>query len=651
MQETQLTKPRIVHAKTPEVVAEEESRRLGHARTLLSELLVVAGTRTVANTLELFNEMSTDIVEVAMQGELMMNTHPEAGVREAADKAYQAAKKLDTEFSLNRELYEAISALDVSREDSETQRAVFKILRDFRRAGVDRDETTRTRVRALWDEINAIGVEFDNVIRGDVRSIRVTRDELEGLPEDFLAARPPAPDGTITITTNYPDALPVFQYGRNSDVRRRLLFEFRNRGYPKNLDILKALISKRHELATLLGYRSWADYITEDKMIGSARAAAEFIEKVTETAGRSAREDYGMFLARKRKDNEDATALDPWDRTFYEEIVRAEQFAFDSKEIRPYLPFERVREGLFTITGRLFGLRYERVNDAGVWHHQVEAYDVYQGDTRLGRFYLDLHPRDGKYTHAAAFGVTVGLREKQLPQAGLVCNFPDPAKGLALMTHDDVVTFFHEFGHLLHGILAGGQRWAKNAPWEVEWDFVEAPSQMLEEWTRDAESLRTFARHHETGEPIPENLVQRLVRADGVGRGLDARRQMSLAALSLNYYNRDPEALDTSAVAREIHERYDLIPWFEDTHFECGFGHLNQYSAIYYTYMWSLVIAKDLFQQFKENGDLLDPTQAGKYRRLILQPGSSRPAADMVREYLGREPSFEAFAAWLDARL
>ncbi len=651
MQETPLTEPTIVHAKTPDGLGAEAVRRLDLARSFLAGVLAVHGARTVANTLEPFNEMYAHIAEVASQSELALNTHPEAAVREAADKAYQDAKKLETEFSLNRALYDAVASLDVARDDADTQRAIFKTLRDFRRAGVDRDEATRVRVRALWDEINATGVEFDNIIRGDVRSIQVTREELDGLPEDFLAARPPGPDGKITITTNYPDALPVLQYGRNADVRRRLLFEFRNRGYPKNVDVLKRLIAKRHEIATLLGYRHWGDYITEDKMIGSANAAAEFIDKVTQTAERRAREDYRMFLARKREDRPEAAAIDPWDRGYYEEIVRAEQFAFDSKEVRPYFPFTRVRDGLFTITSRLFGVRYERVDDAALWHPQVEAYDVFQGDARIGRFYLDLHPREGKFTHAAAFTVALGLRGKQLPQACLVCNFPDPTKGPALMTHDDVVTFFHEFGHLLHGIFAGGQRWAKNGMGEIEWDFVEAPSQMLEEWTRDADSLRTFARHHETHATIPDDLVRRLVRADALGRGLDSRRQMSLAALSLNCYIRNPAGLDPTALAREITERYDLIPWFEGTHFECGFGHLNGYSAIYYTYMWSLVIAKDLFQQFKERGDLLDPMQAGKYRRLILQPGSSRPAADMVREYLGREPSFDAFAAWLDVRL
>jgi thimet oligopeptidase len=528
---------------------------------------------------------------------------------------------------------------------------VFKVLRDFRRSGVDRDEATRTKVRALWDEVNAIGVEFDNVIRADVRSIRVRPEELEGLPEDFLAARPPGPDGLVTLTTNYPDALPVLQYGREGDVRRRILFEFRNRGFPKNEDVLKKLIAKRDALAKTLGYAHWGDYITEDKMIGSARAAAVFIEKVTQTAERRAREDYRMFLDRKKQDAPQATALDPWDRTYYEEIVRGERFAFDSKELRPYFPFPRVRDGVFAVTGTLFGVRYERVTDAPLWHAQVEAWDVYEGDRQLGRFYLDLHPRDGKYTHAAAFGVVVGLRGKQLPQACLVCNFPDPSTGPALMTHDDVTTFFHEFGHLLHQIFSGHQRWAKNQMGEVEWDFIEAPSQMLEEWARDPTSLRTFAKHYESGEPVPEELVRKLDRADALGRGLDARRQMFLAALSLNCYTRDPGTIDTTTLVRELNARYDLIPFFEGTHMECSFGHLSGYSAIYYTYMWSLVIAKDLFQAFKPQGDILNPRQAGKYRRLILDPGSARSAADMVRGYLGREPSFEAFAEWLDARL
>jgi thimet oligopeptidase len=214
------------------------------------------------------------------------------------------------------------------------------------------------------------------------------------------------------------------------------------------------------------------------------------------------------------------------------------------------------------------------------------------------------------------------------------------------MDYQDVVTFFHEFGHLIHMVFAT-RKWTKTTMNDLEWDFVEAPSQMLEEWVRHPEPLQTFAVHNETGEPIPAEFVERMDRADAVARAFGIYRQLLFAAVSLAYYTRDPTGLDTTDFLREVHRRYPLMPYFEGTHFQCNFGHLNGYSAIYYTYVWSLVIAKDLFRRFQEATSLLDRRIARAYRRAILDAGSARPAEDMIRTFLGREMRFEAFEAWL----
>lgn len=647
---TRMTTPKIALAGTPKDVKALTEAGIARARSILSRVLAVKGARTVANTLAPYNEILRIAYEVAHQGELIFNAHPEATVRDAGNEAYQVAMSFLAELNLNRPLYEAFERLKVKGADPETRHAVFKILRDFRRAGVDKDEATRARLKALNEEITAVGSQFDRNINEDVRSINVEGpDKLVGLPPDYIAAHP-VKDGGIAITTNYPDALPVFQYAQDPDVRRRLQWEFLNRGYPKNLEILDRLLAKRHELARLLGYESYAEYVTEDKMIGSAQAATGFVEKITKAAGARTQRDYSKLLERKRKDAPGAGSLDPWDPGYYMERVRAEQHAFDSQEVRPYFQFERVRDGIFAITGRLFGVRYRRVKSVAVWDGSVEVYDVYDGRTRLGRFYLDLHPREGKFGHAAAFPVVIGLRDLQYPQAALLCNFPDPRKtaGPALMEHNDVVTFFHEFGHLLHEIFSGRSKWVKTSMGDIEWDFVEAPSQMLEEWARRPEGLQSFATHCNTGEPIPRELVDRLERAQSVGRGLQVRRQMFFSALSLNYYNRDPTGLDTTAIAKDLNARYYPVPWYEGTHFQCNFGHLNGYSAVYYTYMWSLVIAKDLFGRFLRERSIMSPAMARRYRRAILEPGSAKPAARMVREFLGRAPRFHAFEAWLN---
>ncbi len=645
-----MTKPIILFLDSPAAVTKASDAMLARARKLLDRILRVRGPRTVDNTLRPFNELSNVVSLVGLQNQLLFNAHTEASVRDAANKAYLAADSFSTELSLNRSLYDAFSALDVSRKDAETRFAVFKILRDFRRSGVDRDEATRARIKALNDEISEIGSAFDRNINDDVRSIPVANpSELAGLPEDFVARHPPK-DGRILLNTTYPDAFPVLQYARDSGLRQRMQKEFLDRGYPKNLEVLARLLEKRHELARLLGHTSYAAFVTEDKMIHSADAAAEFVEKVSMAARERTAQDYGLLVERKREDMPGAVGLEPWDATYYTERVRAEQQRFDSQEIRPYLQFEKVRDGLFAITGRLFGLRYRRVRGVPVWHPSVEVYDVYEGRRRLGRFYLDLHPREGKYGHAAEFPLVIGLRSIQLPQAALLCNFPDPSSsaGPALMQQQDVETFFHEFGHLLHVILSGRSAWIKTSMEGIEWDFVEAPSQMLEEWARRYESLSTFARHHATGETIPRELVERMEKANAVGRGLWTSRQDYLAALSLNYYNRDPTGLDTSALAKELNVRYYPVPWYEGTHFQCNFGHLNGYSAIYYTYLWSLVIAKDLFSRFRASESIMDPRLARRYRKAILEAGSVRPAADLIRDFLGRPTRFDAFRTWLD---
>jgi thimet oligopeptidase len=316
--------------------------------------------------------------------------------------------------------------------------------------------------------------------------------------------------------------------------------------------------------------------------------------------------------------------------------------------MRPFFEYGRVKEGVLALTARLFGLRYERVGDAPLWHPDVEVYDVWEGEQRLGRFFLDMHPREGKYKHAAQFTLATGKRGVRAPQGALLCNFPKPGAEPALMQHRDVETFFHEFGHLLHHILGGRTRWAGLSGVRTEWDFVEAPSQMLEEWSWDADALATFARHCETGEVLPRERVVRMKAAEEFGKGLWVRQQMYYAALSLELYRNPPSGLDIDELSRSLQERYTPFRPVAGTHFHLSFGHLDGYSAIYYTYMWSLVIAKDLFTEFQQQG-LMNPSPAARYRRLVLEPGGSQEAAGLVRDFLGRDFNFQAYQRWLDA--
>ena len=440
-------------------------------------------------------------------------------------------------------------------------------------------------------------------------------------------------------------------YAKNAEARKKLSSLSKNRGYPKNMEVLDKLIAKRSELAKLLGYAHWADYVTEDKMIKSAAAISKFLTEVSAIAKPRAEREVRMLLEAKRKDFPKAKVVEDWEKTYYEELVKQQYFSFDSQSVRPYFDYPQVKQGLLDLTAEMYGISYQKVTDVKVWDPSVEVFDVMEGDEKLGRIYLDMHPRDDKYKHAAQFTLVSGVEGTQLPEGVLVCNFPNPAdsEGPALMVHDQVVTFFHEFGHLLHHTLGGHQKWLRFSGVATEWDFVEAPSQFFEEWAWDPAVLQRFAKHYETGKPIPTELVQKMREADEFGQGHWVRQQMFYAAISLNYYSQDPAKIDTTRLLKELQAKYSMFPYMDDTHFQANFGHLDGYSAMYYTYMWSMVISKDLLSPFKKNG-LLHKETAMKYRRAILDPGGTKDAAELVEDFLGREYSFESYRRWLEGK-
>ncbi|ACL63783.1 Thimet oligopeptidase [Anaeromyxobacter dehalogenans 2CP-1] len=633
---------------TPPAFTEGCRRDMDRARAEAARARALGPAGGLA-TLEAFDAAFAALSEAASRASLARNVHPDPALRDAAEAAEREVDALSTELSLDRGLYDALAGLDPSGLDAPTRHLVEKSLRDFRRAGVDRDDATRARVKALREELVRVGQEFGRNIKDDVRRLEVEPAALDGLPEDWRRAHAPGPDGRVTLTTDNTDYVPFLTYARSAAAREALWRLYRLRGHPRNLEVLSRMLARRADLARLLGYPSWAAYVTEDKMIGSDGAAADFIERIARAAEARMRRDHAQLLERKREERPDADRVEPWDSAWLQERVKAERYGFDSQSVRPYFEYQRVKQGVLDVTGRIFGIAYRRAPDAPVWHPEVEAWDVIEDGALLGRVYLDMHPRDGKYKHYAQFTLASGQAGRRLPEGVLVCNFPRPAPGApALMEHGDVRTFFHEFGHLLHHVLGGHTRWAGQSGVATEWDFVEAPSQMLEEWVWDPEVLATFARHVDTGEPIPAELVARMKAADEYGKGLMVRQQMFYAATSLELHRRDPGALDTTALVAELQERYTPFRHVPGTYFQESFGHLDGYSAIYYTYMWSLVIAKDLFGPFREAG-LLDPAPARRYRRAVLEPGGSKPAAELVKDFLGRPHAFDAFAAWLEA--
>jgi len=639
-----------VWSARPDVEAFEkmENERLAAAQQSIARIAAVRGAHTVENTLAPYDEAVRQLNTANYLSTLMQQVHPDSAYRDRATAMTTKVGAAISGLSLNRPVYEALAAVDSSHADAATRYYLQRQLLEFRLAGVDKDESTRARLKQLNQDLTEEQSIFDRNISDGRKTVRATRAELAGLPPDFIDRHKPAGDGSFELTTDYPDALPVLKFASSDAFRRRMYIAFETRAYPKNLEALKKMLETRYRIASLLGYPSWADYNAADKMVAKGANIAAFIQSLDTAAQPGRDRELQMLLAEKRRARPQAQDIEAYEFSYLSEQVRRAQYDFDSQSVRPYLPFARVKQGILDTAATLFHLQFRQEPNVAAWDPAVETWDAIDGGQAIGRFYLDMHPRPGKYSHAEMSPVLDGIRGKQLPEAILVCNFPTPtATDPGLMEYNDVVTFFHEFGHLMHWILAGKQPWAGISGISMESDFVEAPSQMLEEWLRSPQVLALFARHYKTGEIIPADLVARMNRASAFGRASQVAQQLAYTAISYDLYkgkprDADPDVIDDLDVRRYAH----LIPE-PGTHLFASFGHLAGYSSAYYTYMWDKVIAEDFFTQF-DRKNLLAGEAPMRYRRQVLEPGGSLSANDLVRNFVGRAQNLTAFQDWMN---
>jgi Zn-dependent oligopeptidase len=624
-----------------------ETDRLAAGQRSIDKLLSAKGPRTIENTLVPFDEAVHQNNSAGYFAQLMEQVHPDATFRDRATLMLTKVSAAQTAIALNHEVYNALAALDLSQADAATRFYVQRQLLEFRLSGVDKDEATRARLKKLNDQATEQQSMFDRNISDGKNTVEADPAELDGLPQDYIDRHQPGADGKVHLTTDYPDALPVFTFAKSDSLRRRMSLAFNTRAYPKNQEVLTNLMKTRYEIATLLGYSSWADYNAADKMIAKGHNIAEFINQVNDASRDLSRREFEMLLAEKQKTDPGAKEIWDYERSYLSELVRRSKYDFDSQAVRPYFPFMEVKQGILDTAADLFHVSFQQEQSIPSWDPAVETWIVIDSGKPIGRFYLDMHPRPGKYSHAEMAPVLDGIRGKQLPEAILVCNFPVPtATDPGLMDYGDVETFFHEFGHLMHHILGGQQEWAGISGITMESDFVEAPSQMLEEWIRSPQVLAKFARHYKTGEPIPAELVARMNRASAFGRGGWAGRQNAFSAVSYDIYKTKPEDVDLDKVNLDDARRYTLFTPLPDTHSWASFGHLGGYSSAYYTYLFDKVIAEDFFLQF-DHQNLLAGDAPMRYRRIVLEPGGSMSANDLVKNFMGRPQNITALQHWM----
>jgi thimet oligopeptidase len=647
-QEIPKSQPPIWSTK-PDVAAFEkiENDRLAAGQRAVDQIVTSKGMSS-DKTLGLYDEAIRQLNSANYFSSLMEAVHPDSAFRDHAEAMTRKVSAAQTALSLNRDVYKALAALDLSHADAPTQYYVKRQLLEFRLAGVDKDDATRARLKKLNDELTDEQSTFERTINDEKLTVSVKdASQLDGLPQDYIDRHKPGKDGTITITTDYPDMLPALKFTKSDSLRRQLFQAFNARAYPKNQEVLTNMLKTRYELASLLGYESWADYSAADKMIVKGANIADFLDQLQKASRPMADKEFAMLLEEKKKTSPEATEVGDYEVGYLAEQLRRSKFDFDSQSVRPYFPYPQVRQGILDTAATLFHVTFRQEKNVPAWDPSVETWDVIDGGKAIGRFYLDMHPRTGKFTHAEMSPVLDGIRGKQLPEAVLICNLPEPtASDPGLMEYNDVVTLFHEFGHLMHWILGGQQQWAGISGITMESDFVEAPSQMLEEWMRSPQVLSSFAHHYKTGEVIPADLVARMNRASAFGRATFIAQQTDYSALSYDVYKGKPENVDLDAITHDDAVKYTPFTPLPGTHMYASFGHLAGYSSAYYTYMWDKVIAEDFFMQFDHTNLLAGPAPM-RYRRAVLEPGGSVSANDLVKNFLGRPQNMDALQKWM----
>jgi len=621
-------------------------QHLRRADADLARLMAVKGARTVGNTLRPYDDAANEIILAVAQSSVMYGVGVTKELRDKAQALTQTANAAYTALNLNKPVYRALAAVPAPA-DAATRHYLEHTLLEYRLAGVDKDDATRAQIKALQDKITELGLAFERAVHDDVRTTLADKAQLDGLPPDYLATHSADAEGHVRITTDPPDGWPAQKFSNSAELRGKLFLAAQQVGYPVNTETLRGLLARREELARLLGYPTWADFAMADQMIGSPAKLAEYLGKI-DAASREpgAREDAAL-LAFAQQREPSTQKISAADARYWQEQYRRAKFSFDSQSVRPYFPYAAVERGVLATAATLFHVDIRPVPGVHTWHASVTTYDVFDGKVRLGRIYLDMHPREGKDKWFSTQPLSFGIHGRQLPEGVLVCNFPGGTPGdPGLMQYGDVVVFLHEFGHLMHHVVGSQNAFVGEGGFLVEGDFIEAPSQMLEEFFHDYGVLSSFARHYQSGELLPRDLFTRMTRADAYGRASGQQRQLMFTAVSLDFHTLPSATLDFDAVYRRDFERFNSAAFVPGDHFWASFTHLNGYSSNYYTYVLDKVIALDFFAQFDPQNLLRGPAGM-RYRQAVLAPGSTRPAAQLVRDFLGREPNLDAYQRWM----
>ncbi|HKP02234.1 MAG TPA: M3 family metallopeptidase [Chthoniobacterales bacterium] len=644
--------------QTPDAVEASMTKAIATANAALDQIGAQDPAKvTFKSTVVALDDLGYQARLAANRATIIKETNTSPAMRTAAENAVKNFQDWAVGVDYREDVYKAIKAFEKTQPKLSGEEAkLFKeTLRDYRRAGLDLPPEKRNEVEQLRKDLSKLGTTFDTNIVEVQAPVVFTKAELEGMPESFLASPGvKTGDDAYTVKANVTwQYLAVMDNAKSEELRRKLYVIHDSMAKEKNVEVLNQMLALRNKIALRLGYKSWADYQTEIKMAKSAAGATKYIDDlVTGSQPKFAAEIEELRKLKAAETKDPKAAIKIWDFRYYTNQLKKQKYAVDTEALRSYFPFQKTLEGMFAIYQSIFGLKFEKIAVPQKWVDDLQLYAVTDAATGepLGMFYLDMFPREGKFNHFAEFEIIGGKQmadgKYQRPTVALLCNFPPPnAEGQSLLTHTDVETLFHEFGHALHTMVTRA-KFSRFAGTNVPGDFVEAPSQMLQNWVWEKKVLDTFAAdYRDPAKKIPAETIEKMKEAKLATAATYYRRQFSMASLDLALHAPHPEgqAYDCVAISNPILEKV-FLPIAPETTFVSYFGHLNGYDAGYYGYAWADAIAADMATVFEAAKDRYLDKQAGmRLRKDIYEPGDSREITESIEKFLGRKQSVQPF--------
>lgn len=628
----------------------EAEARVKLEKDLAALIAIPQAERTFENTIMGYERAFDNYGNALGMSGFLSYVSTDKKFRDAANDLQMQISQYMVDVATRRDVYKAIREYTDTnpRLDPVQAKLVKEMLIGFKNSGMDLNDADLEKFKALNKEKAEYIIKFDKNIQEYKDPLAVTQEQLKGLGEDYIKKLSKTDDGKYLVTLDYPDYVPFMQNADDEQARKELEFKFNRRGGQENVELLEKTLTLRREIARLLGYKNHAELRLEDRMAKNPKTVMAFLkdlQKKLKPLGK--KEDKEMIAYKNSKTGKNSRTLYSWESGYWSNKFRKENLELDSEKIKEYFPSQVVIDGMLDLFGGVFGITFEPV-DIPVWHPDVKAFkikDKASGEL-VAYFYMDLYPREGKYKHAACFGLVEGEEKQdgtyQIPFVAIVANLNKPSGDTpSLLKHSEVETLFHEFGHVLHNALTKAKYSAFSGT-SVSWDFVEAPSQMLERWAWDPQVLKKISRHYKTGEALPDDLIKRMIAAKNFGAGGMYLRQDFFAQYDMTLHTADTTP-DTTKLYFELTKKIRGLPLTKGTIPQASFGHImGGYDAGYYGYLWSEVIAEDFFGEFKKNG-IFNPETGLKFRREILEKGGTLDEEKMVENFLGRPADNKPF--------